>query len=163
MKRINFLLFLVFEMFLGCSAKPDIRIDLDTYLRNTGQYSEKNIIITTSIEDLQKRYDLYKNRGVEVTGLVVYYGDKRFWTWYILLDNNGKTVRCYAHQYKVDPGVDALHLVRWAQSEKGEIIVEGKLRNDGIEIVYLKYKGDTVTPYYKPPDHYSPRISTPFR
>jgi hypothetical protein len=145
---------------MGCAPKQEIRVDLDTYLQHTGQYNDKNIIITASIEDLQKRYALYKDRDVEVAGVVLYYGSKSFWTWYILLDNGGKTVRCYAHQYKVDPGVDALHLVRWAQSEKGEITVEGKLRNNGIEIVYLKYKGDTVTPYYKPPDHYSPGINT---
>ena len=44
-------------------------------------------------------------------------------------------------------------MVRWAQSEKGELTVQGTLRNDGIEIIYMKYGGDTVTPYYKPTDH----------
>ena len=160
MKTSNLIAVCIFSLLMGCAPKPAIRVDLDTYLQHTGQYSGKNIIITASIEDLQKRYELYKNRDVEVDGVILYYGGKSFWTWYILLDKNGKTVRCYAHQYKVDAGVDALHLVRWAQSEKGEITVQGKLGNDGIEIVYLKYKGDTVTPYYKPPDHYGPGINT---
>ena len=68
-------------------------------------------------------------------------------------------MRCYAHQYKVEPGRDALYMMRWAQSEKGELAVQGKVRNDGLEIVYMKYKGDTVTPYYKLPDHYNPAIN----
>jgi hypothetical protein len=138
---------------MGCAPRQAIRVDLDTYLQHTGQYSGKNVIITASVEDLQKRYALYKNREVEVTGLVVYYGDKRFWTWYIILDDKGKTVRCYAHQYKIDPGVDALHMVRWAQSDRGQMTVQGWLRDDGIEIIYMRYRGDTVTPYYKPTDH----------
>ena len=154
MKLTKLIFLLIVGMFLGCSPKPAIRVDLDTYLQRTGQYNGKTIIITASIEDLQKRCELYKNKVVETSGVVLYYGSKSFWTWYILLEKNGKTVRCYAHQYKVEPGRDALHMVRWAQSEKGEISVQGKLRNDGIEIEYMRYKGDTVTPYYKPTDHY---------
>jgi hypothetical protein len=153
MKLFNFLFLLSVVMFLGCSSKPSVRVDMDTYLRNTGQYSGENIIFTASIEDLQKRYELYKDREVEVAGVVLYYGDKNFWTWYILLEKDGKSVRCYAHQYRVEPGRDALHMVRWVQSDKGELTVQGKLRNDGIEIRYMRYKGDTVTPYYKPTDH----------
>ena len=135
MKLTKLIFLLIVGMFLGCSPKPAIRVDLDTYLQRTGQYNGKTIIITASIEDLQKRCELYKNKVVETSGVVLYYGSKSFWTWYILLEKNGKTVRCYAHQYKVEPGRDALHMVRWAQSEKGEISVQGKLRNDGIEIV----------------------------
>jgi hypothetical protein len=138
---------------VSCVPKEAVRVDLDTYLRNSGQYSGKDVIITASIEDLQKRFALYKNRRVEVKGVVLYYGTERFWTWYILIAKNGKTVRCYAHQYKVEPGVDALHMVRWAQTEKDDITVQGWLRDDGIEIVYMMYRGDTVTPYYKPTDH----------
>ena len=54
----------------------------------------------------------------------------------------------------VEPGRDALQLVRWAKAEKGEITVSGRLKDDGIEIRYMMYKGDTVTPYYKPSDHF---------
>ncbi len=159
MKTSKLLFVCIVSMLLGCSPKTAIRVDLDTYMQHTGQYSGKTIIITASIEDLLKRYELYKNKEVEVAGTVSYYGSKSFWTWYILLEKAGKTVRCYAHQYKVEPGRDALHMVRWAQSEKGEIAVQGKVRNDGLEIVYMKYKGDTVTPYYKPPDNYNPLLN----
>ena len=153
MKIFTLLLLITVVIFMGCSPKPVVKVDLDNYLRNSGKYSGKNIIITATIEDLQKRYDLYKDRVVEVASVVLYYGSNNFWTWYILLEKNGKTVRCYAHQYRVEPGRDALHMVRWAQSEKGELTVQGTLRNDGIEIIYMKYGGDTVTPYYKPTDH----------
>jgi len=50
-------------------------------------------------------------------------------------------------------------MVRWAQGEQGEITVQGKLRNDGLEISYMRYKGDTVTPNVKPPDNYNPLIN----
>jgi len=153
MKPFNFLLLLTVVLVMGCSPKPAVKVDLDNYLRNSGQYRGKNTVITASIEDLQKRHDLYKDRVVEVAGVVLYYGSKDFWTWYILLENNGKTVRCYAHQYRVEPGRDALNMVRRAQSDKGELTVQGTLRNDGIEIIYMMYGGDTVTPYYKPTDH----------
>jgi hypothetical protein len=159
MKIFTLLLLITVVIFMGCSPKPVVKVDLDNYLRNSDQYSGKNIIITATIEDLQKRYDLYKDRVVEVAGVVLYYGSNNFWTWYILLEKNGKTVRCYAHQYRVEPGRDALHMVRWAQSEKGELTVQGTLRNDGIEIIYMKYGGDTVTPYYKPTDHLTPPYS----
>jgi len=51
------LLLLIVILLPGCSAKQAARVDLDTYLRNTGQYRGKNIIITASIEDLQKHYE----------------------------------------------------------------------------------------------------------
>jgi hypothetical protein len=44
--------------------------------------------------------------------------------------------------------------MRWAKADKGEITVSGMLKDDGIAIRYMMYKGDTVTPYYKPADHY---------
>ena len=153
MKYLTFLFLITVVISMGCYPKPAVKVDLDNYLRNSSKYSGKNIIITASIEDLQKRYNLYKDRVVEVAGVVLYYGNKNFWTWYILLAKDGKTVRCYAHQYRVEPGRDALQMVRRAQSDKGELTVQGTLKNDGIEIIYMKYGGDTVTPYYKPTDH----------
>jgi len=44
--------------------------------------------------------------------------------------------------------------MRWAKADKGEITVSGMLKDYGIAIRYMMYKGDTVTPYYKPADHY---------
>jgi hypothetical protein len=97
---------------------------------------------------------LLKGKEVEVCGMVIYYGTNSFWTWYIMLENAGQKIRCYAHQYRVEPGRDALQLVRWAQAERGEITLSGTFKEDGIAIRYMSYKGDTITPYYKPTDHY---------
>ena len=44
--------------------------------------------------------------------------------------------------------------MRWAKADKGEITVSGMLKDYGIAIRYMMFKGDTVTPYYKPADHY---------
>ena len=44
--------------------------------------------------------------------------------------------------------------VYWAKADKGEITVSGMLKDYGIAIRYMMFKGDTVTPYYKPADHY---------
>ena len=150
--NIRFLYLVVSIMLSGCSPKPLMRMDLDTYLKN--QHNASDVLLTASIEDIAKRRDLYRGKEVEVSGLIAYYGTNSFWTWYILLEKGGQNIRCYAHQYRVEPGRDALELVRWAKAEKGEITVSGMLKNDGIAIRYMMYKGDTVTPYYKPSDHF---------
>lgn len=139
---------------IGCAAKPAVRMDVDTYVKNRGQYKTTNILITADIGDLVKHTDLLRGAEVEVAGLVSYFGTNNFWTWYVLLEKGGHTIRCYAHQYRVEPGRDALQLVRWAKTEHGEITISGTLKNDGIAIRYISYKGDRVTPYYKPSDHY---------
>ena len=66
----------------------------------------------------------------------------------------GQIIRCYTHQHWIEPGRDALQLVQRAKVEKGEITGSGMLKDDGIAIRYMMYKGDTVTPYYKPSDHF---------
>ena len=151
---IRFLYLVVSIMLSGCAPKPLMRMDLDTYLKNQNQHNASDVLLTASIEDIAKRRDLYRGKEVEVSGLITYYGTNSFWTWYVMLEKGGQKIRCYAHQYRVEPGRDALQLVRWAKTEKGEITVSGRLKDDGIEIRYMMYKGDTVTPYYKPADHY---------
>jgi hypothetical protein len=155
MKRcFNPLYLMLLFILSGCTPKPLVRIDLDTYLKNQNRPTASDVLLTASIEDIAKRRDLYRGKEVEVSGLITYYGTNSFWTWYILLEKGGQNIRCYAHQYRVEPGRDALELVRWAKAEKGEITVSGRLKDDGIEIRYMMYKGDTVTPYYKPSDHF---------
>jgi hypothetical protein len=62
-------------------------------------------------------------------------------------------IRCYAHQYWLEPGRDALQLVRRARAGKGEITVSGMLKDDGKAFRHMMYKGDMVTPYYKTSEH----------
>jgi len=155
MKRyIHFLYLILLTMLSGCSPKPLVRMDLDMYLKNQNQHTASDVLITADIGDLAKQSELLKGIEVEVSGFITYYGTYNFLTWYIMLENGGQNIRCYAHQYRVEPGRDALQLVRWAKAEKGEITISGMLKDDGIAIRYMMYKGDKVTPYYKPADHY---------
>ena len=67
MKTSQLLFVCIVSMLLGCFPKTAIRVDLDTYMQHTVQYSGKAIIITASIEDLLKRYELYKNGSITET------------------------------------------------------------------------------------------------
>ena len=155
MKRyFNPLYLMLLFILSGCAPKPLVRIDLDTYLKNQNRPTASDVLITADIGGLAKQSELLKGKEVEVSGLITYYGTNSFWTWYVMLEKGGQKIRCYAHQYRVEPGRDALQLVRWANAEKGEITVSGRLKDDGIEIRYMMYKGDTVTPYYKPSEHF---------
>ncbi len=141
-------------VFMGCAPTPPVRMDLDTYIKNSGQHNISDILIAADIADLMVHKEILREKDVEVAGLVRSFGAHNFWTWYIILEKNGHQIRCYAHQYRVEPGRDALHMVRWVQAEHGELTISGTLKNDGIAIRYMRYKGDLVTPYYKPSDHY---------
>jgi hypothetical protein len=145
---------IVLIMLSGCTPKPLVRVDLDTYVRDWSRYKAAGILIYADIGGLLQEATLLKGKEVEVSGLVNYYGTKNFWTWYVMIEKGGQQIRGYAHQYRVEPGRDALQLVRWAQAEKGEIKISGTFKDDGIAIKYMHYKGDNVTPYYKPTDNY---------
>jgi hypothetical protein len=162
MKSLIFTLLITAILTYSCSQKPLIKVDLDLYLKNQREYTGKDVVITAPIADIAKRYSLYQGKQVEISGIVAYYGSYNFWTWYILLEKDQQKIRCYAHQYRVEPGSDALHMVRWATSENDEITIRGRLRDDGIEMYYMFYQGDTVTPYYKPTDHYKLNYGLPW-
>jgi hypothetical protein len=136
----------------GCMQKELVRVDLDTYLKNQQQYKDKRVVITASLQDIAEHYDRYKNREIEVSAPLTYYGSGGFWTWYVLLEKDGKKLRCYEYRYRIYPDPSAVDLALSARSQGGNVTAQGELMSDGLELNRLKYSGydiDTNSDLYK--------------
>jgi hypothetical protein len=136
----------------GCMQKELVRVDLDTYLKNTQQYKDQRVVITATLEDIAKDFDRYKGREIEVSAPLTYYGSSGFWTWYVLLEKDGKKLRCYEYKYRIYPDPSAVDLALSARSQGGNVTAQGELLNDGLELNRLKYNGydiDTNSDLYK--------------
>ncbi len=127
-----------------------IKTDIDTYLQNQAEYMGKRIVFKTDLEDVFKRYAMYQGKEVELTAPLAYFGDRRFWTWHLILEKDGKKIRCYETKYRLYSGRNALYLLSQARSEGGEVTVRGILMKDGIELNRLMYKHYVVNTNIKP-------------
>ena len=149
--------------FLACA--PLIKTDLDSYLQDQAYYKGKQVVITADLENILERYELYQGKEVEFSAPVTYFGKWQFRTWYLMLEKDGKKIRCYENEYRIYPGRDALSLLRIVKSEGGEITVRGKVKPDGIELNRLIYKEYAVNTNSKPPEFRMPFFggtSSPF-
>jgi len=153
--RVFFRAFLVcvFAVLLasGCSA-PLVRAPLDDVLADPAAYEDVELIVTASVEDVRERYHLYRDRRVEVTGDLAYYGRRSFWTWYLMLADGDHRLRCYTHHYRLSVGRDAEVMLLSARAARKPVTVNGILRSDGIDIWEILYDGQLVRPDYKPPE-----------
>ena len=133
-------------------AEELVRVDLDTYLKNQQQHKDKRVVITASLQDIAEHYDRYKNREIQVSAPLTYYGSSGFWTWYVLLEKDGKKLRCYEYRYRIYPDPSAVDLALSARSQGGNVTAQGELMSDGLELNRLKYSGydiDTNSDLYK--------------
>jgi len=135
----------------ACSSLPRVRAPLDQVLADPTAFEDSELIVTADIADVLERYPLYRERRIEVTGTVVYYGRQSFWTWYLLLTDGQRTLRCYTHHYRLSAGRDAKVMLLRALKDRKPLTVNGFLRNDGIDIREIVYEGQIVRPDYKPP------------
>ncbi len=145
------LLSMVLALCVACSHPPQVRATLDDVLADPEAYEDAELIITASIGDVLEQPHLYRERRVEVSGMLAYYGSKSFWTWYLMLADQQYELRCYTKHYRVSVGRDAEVMLLRAASEKEPLTVNGVLRNDGIEIREILYEGQMVRPNFKPP------------
>ena len=134
----------------ACSHQP-VRATLDEVLADPQEYEGEEPIITTTIKDVLEDYSLYRERRIEITGDLVYYGSRSFWTWHIILTEQGDELRCYTNHYRVSVGSDAQVLMKRVAMEKKPLTVNGVLRNDGIDIREIIYGAQLVRPSIKPP------------
>jgi len=134
----------------GC-MKNIVRLDLDTYIENQPSYADQDIVITASLDDVLARYSLYENKKIEVAAQVLYYRSYGFWTWHLMLDENGKKLRCYTHYYRIEPGWDAVNLLERAIHGKKAVTVLGMLKKDGLDIQRLTCDNETANTSFKPP------------
>jgi hypothetical protein len=137
--------------FVSCSPLQRVRVGLDAVMSDPAAYEGYELIITTTIADVLDRYDLYRGRRIEITAPFAYYGHRAYWTWYLLLEENGQQVRCYTHHYRLAVGRDAESLLLRARDGKHPVTVNGILRKDGIDIREIWYDNQLVRPDVKPP------------
>jgi len=135
----------------GCSHQPQVRVTLDDVLSDPEAYEDAELIITASIADVLERYSLYRDRRIEVTGELSYYGWRSFWTWYLMVSDQKNELRCYTKHYCANMGRDAGVMLKRAVSLKKPITVNGYLKNDGIDVREILYDGDKVMPAFQPP------------
>ncbi|MBN1364532.1 MAG: hypothetical protein JW976_06985 [Syntrophaceae bacterium] len=141
----------------GCTHM--IMTDMDTYLQNQANFKGKQVVFVTDLKDLLKRYDMYHGKEVELTAPVSYFGDRKFWTWHLMLDDGDNKIRAYEREYRLYPDRYALYLLRVARSEKGNVTIRGKLEKNGIELNRLFYKNLAVNTNIKSNDIYYPRFN----
>jgi len=146
-KKYYRLLCLIF--FVSTCSRTIIRVDMDTFLENQAFLEEKSVLITTELNAVKEQYALLEGKNIELTAPVSYFGDRKFRTWYVILEKDGKTLRCYESKYRLYPERNATFLLMKARDEGGEITVRGKLYYDGIELNYLIYKNYVVNTNYR--------------
>jgi len=128
----------------GCAAHEQVRVDLNTFLSNQTAYEGKRVTITASIDDVLRRAELYRGRQVEVAAPVAYYGRKQYWTWYLLLEEHGRQLRCYTHHYRLWADRFAIMMLDQAMHAKEAVTVVGHLHRDGLDIEQLTYDNSTI-------------------
>jgi hypothetical protein len=143
----------------GCTVKEQVRVDIDSFMKDQASYIDKDVVITAVLEDVISRYSLYRGKKIEITAPFNYFGSGKFWTWHIMLKKDENTLRCYARHYRIKASNDALRLLRRARSKKEPITVTGVLHNDGIDIEKIYYDGTSIRPDMVVPGVFSDDIN----
>ncbi|MCX8042506.1 MAG: hypothetical protein N3B18_00085 [Desulfobacterota bacterium] len=140
----------VFCIMAGCAPRQRIVLELDQYLAHPEAYKQYDVIISARVNDILERYDDYRNKRVQVTAPFEYFGHYGFWTWHIMLNDNGNRLRCYSHHYRISAEWDAKNLLMRARAAGKPITVNGLLYRDGIDILEITYDDQIVRPHVKP-------------
>lgn len=135
---LSMLMGLMLPPLIGCMQT--VRTDLDAYLQDQKAFRRKQVILTTTLEDLLSRYEIYQGKEVELSAPVSYFGKEDFQTWYLTLERDGRKLRAYEDRYQDYVDIYALNLLIWVTSEGGEVTVRGKLKEAGIELNQITYK-----------------------
>ena len=158
----KFYLTLFFYLIALFACKPLVRVDMDSYMHNKEYYEGKRVVFTTDLENVVSKYKVYQGKEVEISAPVTYFGRNNFRTWYLVLEKEGKKIRCYEDEYRIYSGRDALFLIRRAKREGKEVTVRGRLTRDGIELNRLTYKEYCVNTNSKPPEMRIPKFGSYF-
>ncbi len=133
-------------LFSGCTVREQVRVDIDKFIRDQASYIDEDVVITATLEDVVSRYDLYRGKKIELSAPFSYFGSKGFWTWYIMLQKEENTLRCYTHHYRVRIANEARNLLRRAQNKKEPIKILGVLYGEGLQIEVISYDDTIVRP-----------------
>ena len=147
MKHFIKCIFLIaFILISGCTAKEQVRVDIDKFIKDQASYIDEDVVITATLEDVVSRYDLYRGKKIEVSAPFSYFGSEKFWTWYIMLQKGENALRCYTNHYRLRTANEAVNLLMKAERKKESITVLGVLNNDGIDIEMFSNDGISVSP-----------------
>jgi len=157
--KIFILICMVFMFLSGCTVKEQVRVDIDSFIKDQASYIDKEVVITAVLEDVVSRYSLYMGKKIEITAPFNYFGSGKFWTWHVMLQKEEKTLRCYTHYYRIKASNDTLRLLRRAKIKKEPITVTGVLHNDGIDIEKIYHDGISIRPDMVVPGVFSDDIN----
>ena len=123
---------------IGCS--PMMRIDADTYLHNQELYGGKATIITAELGEVFENFELLQGKRIEITAPIIHFEERDAPSWFIVFEKDGQQIRGYESDFLGWVPPDAVYLARWAKKEGGDVIAQGKLIGEGMELDQLTYK-----------------------
>jgi len=125
-------------LLIGCA--PMIRVDADTYLHNQELYEGKGTIITAELGEVFENHELFQGKRVEITAPIIHFEERDAPSWFIVLEKDGHKIRGYESDFLGWVPPDAVYLARWAKKEGGDVIAQGKLIGEWLELDQLTYK-----------------------
>ena len=137
------------------SCVPMVKTDLKSLNENPEKYKGKWVIVTTDIKSVVDNPKAYRGKNIEFSGYVKLdtFGFTGINGWsFILKDVEGKLVRCYESEYRVDGWIMPEMALRQAEKENGQVTVQGKLEGSlKVELRWIEYKAQHYNTDYKPP------------
>ena len=137
------------------SCAPMVKTDLKSLNENPEKYKGKWVIITTDLKSVVDDPKAYRGKNIELTGYVKLdrFDFKGFYGWsFILKDVEGRSLRCYEREYRVDGWIMPEMALRRAEKESEQVTVVGRLEGgQKIELDWIEYKGQHYNTDYKPP------------
>lgn len=130
------LVFLI--LLIGCTQM--IRVDADTYVNNLQQYEGQDTLITAELGELLANKELFQGRRIEISAPITHFEERDAPSWFIVLEKDGQKIRGYESDFLGWVPPDAVYLARWAKKEGGDVIAQGKLFGEEIELDQLIYK-----------------------
>ena len=138
MKTYYTIALLFLFMVLGCTQM--IRVDADTYMNNPEQYEGQDTLITAELGELLENKELFQGKRVEIAAPITHFEERDAPSWFIVLEKDGRKIRGYESDFLGWVPPDAVYLARWAKKEGGDVIAQGKLFGDELELDQLTYK-----------------------
>ena len=143
---------LMFSLSLaGCA--PLVKTDLKSFNENPEKYKGTEVIFTADIRSVVEHPEAYAGKQVELKGYVTYNGFWGFTCWnFLLKDDEGRSIRCYEDEYRVDVWIWPDTVVKRADRKHEQLGVVGRLgKGPELELRWIEHNGQTISTDYKPP------------
>ena len=136
------------------SCAPMVKTDLKSLNENPEKYKDKRVIVTTDLKSVVDNPKAYRGKKIELTGYVKLdrfdFSGINGWS-FILKDVEGKSVRCYEREYRVNGWIRPEIALRQAEKENKQVTVVGKLEGGlKIELDWIEYEGQHYDTDFKP-------------